>query len=456
LFFRAHILNSISPSVLEDIPDGLMQVDAKGRIGWIGPYEPLASRCADEPLEDLRPLWILPGMVDLHVHLPQHEAVAMDGLELLPWLETFIFPAEARFADADVARRAAVRFFRGLLYRGTTTAVIYTTVHEAATDAAFREAERVGIRAVIGKVMMDRHAPTSLQEDTVASLAQSEALCQTWHGRDHGRLLYAFTPRFAPTCSAELMRGVGVLAEKYGAYVQTHLSENLQELDWVKALFPEAGSYTDVYRRMGMLGPRTLLAHGIHLDPHERTLIRESGATIVHCPRSNAFLKSGIMPLRRWLEEGLCLGLGTDVGAGPSLSMWAEAAFACTASKLRWSENQHLADRLQRMELLGEAQRAEVLRALALSAGVPVDPVHAFHLATLGGARALGLEDRIGSLATGKEADFVVVDPRSVDPAESRGGEPPERTLSRMLYREHPGMVRATYIRGRRCFAADS
>jgi guanine deaminase len=192
------------------------------------------------------------------------------------------------------------------------------------------------------------------------------------------------------------------------------------------------------------------------LDPHERTLIRESGATIVHCPRSNAFLKSGIMPLRRWLEEGLCLGLGTDVGAGPSLSMWAEAAFACTASKLRWSENQHLADRLQRMELLGEAQRAEVLRALALSAGVPVDPVHAFHLATLGGARALGLEDRIGSLATGKEADFVVVDPRSVDPAESRGAEPPERTLSRMLYREHPGMVRATYIRGRRCFAADS
>jgi guanine deaminase len=431
-----------------------MQVDAAGRISEIGDYEALAPRHAGEPIQDLRPLWILPGMVDLHVHLPQHEAVAMDGLELLPWLETFIFPAEARFADGEFAVRSSARFFQGLLYRGTTTAVIYATVHAEATDAAFREAERCGIRAVIGKVMMDRHAPDALQEETEASLAQSEALCQSWHGRDHGRLSYAFTPRFAPTCSSELMRGVGVLAQKYGAFIQTHISENLQELEWVKELFPEAANYTDVYRRMGMLGPKTLLAHGIHLNKQERAVLRESGTSLIHCPRSNAFLRSGIMPLRRWLDEGMPMGLGTDVGAGPSLSMWAEAAFACTASKLRWAERQNMADHLRLLGVLDETQRSEVIRVLGLFSDAPVDPVQAFHLATLGGAKALGMEDRIGSLTVGKDADFVVVDPRIADPAEDRGAEPPERTLSRMLYREHPGMVRATFVRGQRCFTA--
>lgn len=454
MFYRAHLLISASPEGLEWIADGLMQVDSEGRIGLIGAYDEIAPHCEGRPVQDLRPLWILPGMVDLHVHLPQHEAVAMDGLELLPWLETFIYPAEARFADPEVARRAAARFFDGLLSRGTTTAVVYATVHEAATDAAFREAERSGIRAVIGKVMMDRHGPEALQEDTATSLAESEGLCQTWHGRDHGRLLYAFTPRFAPTCSAELMRSVGNLGAKYGAYIQTHISENLQELKWVKELFPEASSYTDVYRRMGMLGPRTLLAHGIHLDSTERTLLRETGSALVHCPRSNAFLRSGIMPLRRWLEDGLTVGLGTDVGAGPSLSLWAEAAFACTASKLLWAENQNMRDRLRRSPTFSEPRQVEISEVLALSMDAPVDPVQAFHLATLGGARALGLETRIGSLAAGKEADFVVVDPGLVDPAECRVSEAPERTLSRMLYREHPGMVRATYVRGRQCFAA--
>lgn len=452
MLYRARLLVSASPKGLEWIADGLMQVDSEGRIGLLGAWDEVAPNCEGEPVQDLRPLWILPGMIDLHVHLPQHEVVAMDGLELLPWLESFIYPAEARFADPEVASRASARFFDGLLSHGTTTAVVYATVHEAATDVAFREAERSGIRAVIGKVMMDRHGPAALQEDTTTSLAESEGLCQTWHGRDHGRLLYAFTPRFAPTCSAELMRGVGSLGAKYGAYIQTHISENLQELEWVKELFPEASSYTDVYRRMGMLGPRTLLAHGIHLDSTERALIRETGSAMVHCPRSNAFLKSGIMPLRRWLEDGLTLGLGTDVGAGPSLSLWAEAAFVCTASKLLWADNRNRLDRVERWGGYSEAQQAALSEVLALSLDAPVDPVQAFHLATLGGARALGLDGRIGSLATGKEADFVVVDPGLVDPAEHRAPEAPERTLSRMLYREHPGMVRAAYVRGRQCY----
>lgn len=452
---RASVLSLRSRGGLLHLPDGLLVVDAQGRIEALGPAEDLLPRYPGHPVEDLRPCWILPGLVDLHVHLPQHEAVAMDGLELLPWLETFIFPAEARFREVEVARNAARRFFESLLFRGTTTAVVYSTVHAEATHAAFEEAERLGNRLVMGKVMMDRHAPEFLQEETAASLAQSQALCEAWHGRDGGRLAYAFTPRFAPTCSPELMKGAGELAARHGAYVQTHVSENLQELDWVKELFPEAEHYTDVYRRMGLLGSKTLLAHGIHLRAPERRMIRESGATVVHCPRSNAFLKSGIMPLRRWLDEGLQLGLGTDVGAGPSLSMWAEAAFACTASKLRWAERQNMAARLKLQGVLDERSRAEVIRVLGLYSDAPLDPLEAFRLATLGGAEALGWADRIGSLEAGKEADLVVVDPRVVDPAPDRGPEPPERVLSRMLYREHPGMIRATYVRGRKCYGRE-
>lgn len=449
---RASVLSLLSKGGLLHLEDGLLAIDAKGRLAEIGPAEALLPRFAGHPVQDLRPCWILPGLIDLHVHLPQHEAVAMDGLELLPWLETFIFPAEARFKETEVARAAARRFFEALLFRGTTTAVVYSTVHADATHAAFEEAEQIGNRVVMGKVMMDRHAPEALQEDTQASLAQSRALCETWHGRDEGRLGYAYTPRFAPTCSAELMKGAGELATRHGAYIQTHVSENLQELDWVKELFPEAEGYADVYRRMGLMGPKTLLAHGIHLFRPERRMIREAGATVVHCPRSNAFLKSGIMPLRRWMDEGIQLGLGSDVGAGPSLSMWAEAAFACTASKLRWAERQNMAARLKLQGVLDERSRAEVIRVLGLYSDAPLDPVEAFRLATLGGANALGWADRIGSLEAGKEADLVVVDPRVVDPAPDRGPEPPERMLSRLLYREHPGMIRATFVRGRKCY----
>lgn len=429
---RARLLSPAAAGGLLDVPDGLLALDERGRIAELGPAESLLQRFAGVPVEDLRPCCILPGLVDLHAHLPQHEAVAMDGLELLPWLETFIFPAEARFADPEVARTAAARFFGTMLGLGTTTAAVHCTVHEAATEAAFQEAERCGIRLVMGKVMMDRHAPEALQESTEASLAASRRLCESWHGRDGGRLAYAFTPRYAPACSPELMRGAADLAGRHGAYLQTHVSESLRELDWVRELFPEAANYTDVYRRMGLLGPRTLLAHGLHLLPAERAMIREAGAHLVHCPRSNAFLASGIMPLRRWLDEGLSLGLGTDVGAGPTLSMWAEAAFACTASKLRWAER----------------------RKLGLDADAPATPTEAFRLATLGGAKALGLEDRIGSLEVGKDADLVVVDPRVVDPAPERPPEPGEQLLSRLLYREHPGLVRRTHVRGRACWTA--
>lgn len=455
MFYRAPLLSSRSLGSLAFEEDGGLLVGEDGRIKAAGAFEKIAATHPGLEVTDLRPHWILPGLVDLHAHLPQLEAVACDGLELLPWLEAHIFPAEAHFADPDHARRISKRYLHDTLALGTTTAVLYGSIHAEATESIFQEAERCGIRAVIGKTMMDRHAPQALEERTEASLRESELLCEAWHGRDHGRLGYAFTPRFAPSCTADLMEGVGQLAAKHGAFVQTHLSENLQELAWVKSLFPEAASYTDVYRRFGLLGPRTLLAHGIHLSPQERALLLESGASLVHCPSSNAFLQSGIMPLRNWLAEGLSVGLGSDVGAGPSLSMFKEMAQACTASKLRRAGQQVQAARVWGLDGFSDEQKLALCEALDLGPDAALDAVGAFHLATRGGAAALGWEDRIGGLDAGLEADFLVVDVRRSDPLGEVPGNP-ALALARLIYRSDPQMVRQAFVRGRRCFHRDS
>jgi guanine deaminase len=455
MLFRASLLAARSLSQLAFEQNGGLLVDEGGRILAAGPFPEVAAMFPGQEVLDLRPYWILPGLVDLHAHLPQYEAVACDGLELLPWLEAHIFPAETRFADARYARRVAKRYLHDALSVGTTTAVLFSTVHTEATEAIFQEAEHCGIRAVIGKTMMDRHAPCDLKESTETSLRESEILCEAWHGRDHGRLGYAFTPRFAPSCTAVLMEGAGQLAIKHGAYLQTHLSENLQELAWVKSLFPQAASYTDVYRRCGLLGPRTLLAHGIHLAPEERELLLEAGASLVHCPSSNAFLQSGIMPLRTWIAEGLSVGLGTDVGAGPSLSMFMEMAQACTASKLRRAGQQVQAAQIWALEHFTDSQKLAVCDALDLGPDPALDAVGAFFLATRGGAGALGWEDRIGGLDAGMEADFLVVDVRRSDPLGEVPTEP-ALALARLIYRSDTQMVRQAYVRGRRCFHRES
>ncbi len=429
ILYRAHLLWSDSLTELRDVKEGGLLVDDSGRIVASGPFAEISRQHVGAAILDLRPHWILPGLIDLHVHLPQYQSVAMDGLELLPWLKTHIFPAEARFADAAFAKAAARKFFGDLLSLGTTTAVVYSTIHQEATDAAFGVAESCGIRCAMGKMMMDQNAPEALSESTETSLHQSAELIQQWHGKADGRLLYALAPRFAPMCSPALMRGVGSLSESTGAYIQTHLAENLAEIAWVKQLFPDCATYTEVYHHHGMLNGRTLLGHGIHLDASERALIRAAGASIVHCPSSNAFLQSGVMPLRRWLNEDLSIGLGTDVAGGPTLSLWNEMAMACTVSKLRSA-------------LLEEAEAT-------------MEPVEVFHLATRNAARALGLQDRIGGLAVGMDADFLVVDPRQVDPGE-RAEDAVEHILSRLVYRADPRMVKATYVRGQRCFAQGS
>jgi guanine deaminase len=410
-------------------PDGAIEVDAAGRMAAVGPWSDRPA--GDEPVAvDLRPLVVMPGLVDLHVHLPQLPNAGVGaGLDLLTWLDRYIFPLEREF-DAAAAERVAPAAFRAMAAAGTTTALMYGAVFEPSLEAAFRAAEAHGIRAIIGKVMMDRLTyDERLPADRIleTSLRQSADLCARWHGRDDGRLQYAFTPRFAVSCSADMLRESATLARQTGAYWQTHLSEDRDELREVARLFPEAIDYLDVYDRAGGLGPRTILAHAIHLSAREVARIAETDTALAHCPASNLFLASGTMPMARYRAAGIRVGLGSDVAAGPELSIMANMrAGAYTQSALH----------------VLEPAGAEASRVLT--------PLEWLRMGTFDGARALGLEDRIGSLEVGKEADLIAVDPRYVAPIPGIDSDDPDEIMSRLVFRPHPSMVRAAWVRGRR------
>jgi guanine deaminase len=421
---RARILTPLAAGGTRYEPDGLLEVDAGGRIVAVGPWDAAAE--SPEPV-DLRPLVLLPGMVDLHVHLPQLPNAGVGaGMDLLSWLERYTFPLERAFDEA-AADRLAPEAFRALAAAGTTTAVIYGAVYEASLEASFRAAEAHGIRAVIGKVLMDRGS----YDDTIAperqletGLRQSADLCSRWHMRDDGRLRYAFTPRFAVSCSADLLRESASLARATGAYWQTHLSEDRHELRAVRRLFPDALDYLDVYDRAGGLGPRAILAHAIHLSPREVARLAETGSVIAHCPASNLFLASGAMPLSRYLATGIRVGLGSDVSGGPELSIFASMrAGAYIQSGLRVREGD--------------------------GAPAPLGPLDWLRMATYDGARALGLEAEIGAIEAGREADLIAVDPRLVAPVPGVDSDEPAEIMSRLVFRPHPAMVRAAWVRGR-------
>jgi guanine deaminase len=428
---RARVLTPLAAGATRYEADGRIDVDETGRIALVGPWtEPAAD---DGGVIDLRPLVVMPGMVDLHVHLPQLPNAGVGaGLDLLTWLQRYIFPLERAF-DEEAAERLAPLAFRAFAAAGTTTAVLYGAVFQPSLDAAFRAAEAHGIRAVIGKVMMDRGS----YDDTLssarvldASLRQSADLCARWHMRDDGRLRYAYTPRFAISCGPDMLRKSADLARESGAYWQTHVAEDRNEMREVARLFPDAQDYLDVYDQAGGLGPRTILAHAIHLSPREIARVAEADAAIAHCPASNLFLASGAMPLARYLAAGIRVGLGSDVSAGPELSIFANMrAGAYIQSGLR---------------VLAE-ERGEAGDDTA-----PLQPLNWLRLATYDGARALGQHDAIGSLEPGKEADMIAVDPRLVAPVPGIDSDDPAEVMSRLAFRPHPDMVRAAWVRGRR------
>ena len=422
---RARLLTPLDDGKFRHEADALLVVDVGGRITFSGAANEHAETAASAI--DLRPWVLLPGLVDLHAHLPQLPNAGLGaGLDLLTWLERYIFPLERDFDEAT-AERTAPAAWRAFAAAGTTTALVYGAVYAASLDATFRAAEAHGIRAIVGKVMMDRVTYDPTIDPTVIldqSLRESAALIDRWHGADDGRLRYAVTPRFAVSSTADLLRESASLANATGTYWQTHLSEDRGEMEEVARLFPEALDYVDVYDRAGGLGPRTVLAHAIHLSDREVDRLVETGSRVAHCPVSNLFLASGVMPLGRYLEAGMSIGLGSDVAGGPDLSIFSA------------------------MRTGFYAQNARLVAGL--DATPVLDPLDWLALGSLGGARALGLDRVTGSLEAGKEADLIVVDPAFVAPLPGVHDEDPADLVSRLIFRAHPDMVRGAWVRGRR------
>jgi guanine deaminase len=397
---------------------------ADGRITHFGPAETVRSQLPrGTELDDYgSDSLILAGFVDCHVHYSQTEIIGARGRQLLDWLDRYTYAAEQKYADKAHAAEAARVYLRESLRNGVTTAAVYATVHPQSVDAFFEQAEPLGVRMIAGKVLMNRNAPPPLLDTTRIGYDDSKALIEKWHGR--GRLLYAITPRFAATSTPDQLEVCGALkAEFPDCFVQSHVSENRGELAWVKELFPQRSGYLDVYAHHGLLGRRAIYAHGIHLTEEELQLAHETGTAIAHCPTSNLFLGSGCFPLGNAKKKArpVRVGLGTDVGAGTSFSM---------------------------LQTLGEAYKVAQLGGYPLAAG------HALYLATRGGAEALYLEDAIGSIAPGMEADLAVLDLKSTPLITYRMKH--ARDLDEALFIQvtlgDDRAVRATYVAGKRVY----
>ena len=360
----------------EYFEDGLLVV-ADGKVAQIGhAAELLPTLAAGTEVVEYPNALITPGFVDTHIHYPQTGMIASYGEQLLDWLETYTFPTERAFADKAHAGEVAEVFLDELLRNGTTTALVFGSVHKQSVDAFFEACEKRNLRMIAGKVLMDRNAPDYLTDTAETGYADSKELIERWHGK--GRLHYAVTPRFAPTSTPEQLALAGQLFKEYpDLYMHTHLSENRKEIEWVRELFPERQGYLDVYDHHGLIGARSVFAHGVHLCDEECQRLGETGSAVAFCPTSNLFLGSGLFDLEKVEGFGVRVGLGTDVGAGTSFSQ---------------------------LQSLNEAYKVMQLQ------GKKLDPFKSLYLATLGGARALYLDDRIGNLQPGKDADFVVLD----------------------------------------------
>ncbi len=359
------------------IEDGCLLIE-HGRIRSLQYWEAGCKQITDEhQVIDYRGKLIVPGFIDTHIHYPQTEMIGAFGEQLLEWLQYYTFPVESQYDNPEHAASMSAFFLQQLLSNGTTTALVFATVHPQSVEALFSAAERIGMRLIAGKVMMDRNAPDYLTETAEESYHQTRKLIDRWHHR--GRLNYALTPRFAPTSSPELLDKVRQLRQEYpDVWVHTHLSENHQEIAWVKTLFPEHTGYLDVYHQYQLTGRRSVFAHCLHLEDGEWDCLHQTDSSIAFCPTSNLFLGSGLFDVQRCWQKGVKLGIGTDVGAGTTFNM---------------------------LQTLAEAYKVSQLR------GYRLHVCEAFYHATLGGAHALDLAHVIGNFNADKEADFVVLDP---------------------------------------------
>ena len=367
-----------SPKELfEYLNDGLV-VFEQGRVALIGDASTLAAQGFDLSTAEHHPDGLLlSGFIDTHVHAPQMDVMGAYGEQLLDWLEQYTFPAETRFADENHAQAESERFVQSLIEHGTTSAMVFTTSHRHTVDYLFSQAYRRKMRIIAGKVLMDRNAPDSLLDSAESGKNDNAYLIDKWHGK--GRLGYALTPRFSITSTPEQLRLAGQqLAEYPDIWMQTHLSENTDEIRWLQSLFPEARDYLDTYEMFGLLNERCVFAHGVHLTEDEMTRIGNCGATIAFCPSSNLFLGSGLLSIDRLKHHDIPIALASDVGAGTQLSM---------------------------LGIMGEAYKVCQLQGYSLS------PYEAFYMCSAGAAKALHLDEFIGNLEKDKEADAVLINP---------------------------------------------
>jgi guanine deaminase len=423
--YRASLLHCLADpgegaesSALEYFEDGLLIVE-NGVVVEAGDASTLMPQLSDDVVvTDFPGKIIVPGFIDCHVHFPQLDIIASYGEQLLDWLNRYAYPAEARFADEAYAREIANVFLDELLRNGTTTALVFGTVHAHSADAILEAAEARGMRLIAGKVLMDTNCPDALQDTAESAYADSKALIERWHGK--GRLGYAITPRFALTSSEEQLTAAGQLASEYpDVWIHTHLAENKAEVEEIARQFPESRSYLDVYDQHGLLRERAVFAHCLHMDDEDRSCMAAKGGAAAFCPTSNLFLGSGLFDLRAMRGANVRVGLGTDVGGGTSLSLLTTAS---------------------------EAYKVLHLQDQALPA------TRALYLATLGAAEALYLDDKVGNFKPGKEADFVVLDPAgsSLSERRTRVATSIEEALFAITMLADDRHVAATYIAGTR------
>jgi len=393
LLIRGRVLSfREEPQSLDDtqsyryIEDGAVLVE-NGRIARLGDYVDVSAEAGhDVQVANHRPHLILPGFIDTHIHYPQTQVVASYAANLLEWLNTYTFVAEQKFADEQHAEFIAERFLDELIRHGTTTAVAYCSVHPQSVDAYFRASQHRNMRMLGGKVMMDRNAPPALCDTALSGYDDSKQLIARWHGKD--RLDYVITPRFAITSTPEQLEASQVLAREHPeCFIQTHLSENHEEIEFTKSLYPDAPDYLGIYEHYGLLGSKTLLGHSIHLEEREVKVMAETGSVAVFCPTSNLFLGSGLFDRDRLKASGVRMSVATDVGGGTSFSM---------------------------LRTMDEGYKVLQLR------GSRLNPFQSFYMMTLGNARALSMEDKIGTLDEGTEADIVVLDSAATSPMRLR------------------------------------
>lgn len=401
---------------LRVIDDGLLVVNG-GKVESIGPAAAaLAALPPGTPVTDHSGSLLMPGFIDAHIHYPQTDVIASHGKQLLDWLTDYTFPTEAKFGDPALAAQVADIFLDELARNGTTTAAIYATIHPESVDAIFSAAQKRGLRVIAGKVMMDTNCPDYLRDEAEQSYADSKMLIERWHGKD--RLLYGVTPRFAATSTERQLQLVAKLLDEHpGMHMQTHLAENDAEIKWIAELFPWSRSYLDVYQKYGLVREACLFGHSIHLDDEDWRVLSAAGAAAIHCPTSNLFLGSGLFNLDAANASGTLAGLATDVGGGTSFSM---------------------------LRTMHEAYK------VAAMGHRPFTSLDGFYLATLGSARALRLEDRVGNFNAGMEADFIVLNPSTTPLIERRYAiaQNMEQKLFALMMLGDDRLVERTYIMG--------